>query len=156
MLFRSDRTIVDVAEWIFNRPVYEYEPEPEPRRDRRRGSRGEEPSRSSGRSAIDIPVDDGPLADQEPPPRGKKGFFDRSPRVPAPDQVLRPREEARSAFPEEPQYYEEESLSISKPEPITRPAPPRRPVEEPAAPPPAAPPAPPVTPPVSPRGARAL
>ncbi|RKI70510.1 DNA translocase FtsK [bacterium 1xD42-67] len=146
-----DRTIVDVAEWIFNRPVYEYEPEPEPRRDRRRGSRGEAPSRSSGRSAIDIPVDDGPLADQEPPPQGKKkGFFDRSPRVPAPDQVLRPREEARSASPEEPQYYEEESLSISKPEPITRPVHPLRPVEEPASPPPAAPPVPPVTPSVTP------
>ena len=127
-----DRTIVDVADWVFNRP--DYEPEPEPAyRDRRqeRGSReryaGPSASRSGTRSAIDIPVEDGPLVGKEQPLPKKRGFFNRSPRVPTPDQLLRPREEPQL---EEEELPEEETASpilevefpaISKPEPITHP-----------------------------------
>ncbi|MEY8403754.1 DNA translocase FtsK [Oscillospiraceae bacterium 44-34] len=130
-----NRTVMDVADWIFSRPRYEYEPEPEPAPRRKREPRYEEPvpsrPRTASRAAIDIPVDDGPPADREPPreEKKKKGFFNRSPRVPSPDQLLRPQEEAQAqetlAHPEKP----EEPLSrpapdfpgISKPEPITAP-----------------------------------
>ena len=75
-----NRTLRDVADWIFSRPRYEYEPEPEPapRREResaRKSERKREPryeerpapppapaGRNASRSSIDIPVDDGPLA----------------------------------------------------------------------------------------------
>ena len=86
-----DLTIVDVADWFFTRPRYEYEqserperpvvrvPQPEPRTARR-----------AAPTDIDIPVEDGPLVGKEPapPPEKKKSFFDRKPRVPTPDQVL--------------------------------------------------------------------
>ncbi|MCI9242277.1 MAG: DNA translocase FtsK [Lawsonibacter sp.] len=130
-----NRTVFDIVQWVLDRPRYEYEPEPEPapRRERRR-ERREEPApqpRNSSRSAIDIPVDDGPLTDRAPSPppeRKKKGFFDRSARVPAPDQLLSPREEPRSveeleekAAPEPPSRHDSDFPSISKPEPITQP-----------------------------------
>ena len=144
-----NRSILDVADWIFSRPHYEYEPEPEPapRRERRqeRPARYEAPPpqpRTRTRAAIDIPVDDGPAADRErvpeEPPK-KKGFFNRSPRVPSPDQLLRPREappaeESSAAAPEaKPQAVE--FPAISKPEPLSRP----EAVPEPYAPPPAEP-----------------
>lgn len=129
-----DRSIVDVADWVFNRPYYEYEPEPAPRRGQRqeRGNREQqkEPTitRTSIRSAIDIPVEDGPLVDQEPPLPKKRGFFNRSPRVPTPDQLLRSREEPQTEEPE-PQgdppaskILEVEFPAIPKPEPITPPS----------------------------------
>ncbi|MCI8303578.1 MAG: DNA translocase FtsK [Lawsonibacter sp.] len=135
-----NRTVMDVADWIFSRPRYEYEPEPEPapRRERRRErERYEEPPsvRTTSRPVIDIPVDNGPLAGREPPQeeRKKKGFFNRSPRVPAPDQLLRssqsdPEREEESAQPCQPPAetpVSRPSLSfptISKPEPLTHPA----------------------------------
>ena len=90
-----DRSIVDVADWVFNRPAYDYEPEPVRRS--RRPDRGEReryeepvPARTGRRAAIDIPVGDEPRPDQEPLPPKKKGFFNKSPRVPSPDQLLRP------------------------------------------------------------------
>ena len=55
-----------MADWIFDRPRYEYEPEEEPERPRR-SKREErpaapEPVRTPSRRAdIDIPVEDGPL-----------------------------------------------------------------------------------------------
>ena len=95
-----NRTLVDVADWIFNRPRYEYEyEEPEPRRGRRE-ARQEEPRRrdealsqtQSRRLPLDIPVEDGPLVGKEPTPppapEKKKHFFDRKARVPSPDQLL--------------------------------------------------------------------
>ncbi|MEY8418407.1 DNA translocase FtsK 4TM domain-containing protein [Oscillospiraceae bacterium 44-5] len=132
-----DRSIVDVADWVFNRP--EYEPEPEPVRRSRAQSRGsqeryEEPvsSRRTARAAIDIPMEDGPRVDRETPLPKKKGFFNRSPRVPTPDQILRPREEPPVEAEEEevvlPQeepaskIMEVEFPAISKPEPITPPS----------------------------------
>ena len=59
-------SLAEVADWIFDRPRYEYEPEEEPERPRR-SKREErpaapEPVRTPSRRAdIDIPVEDGPL-----------------------------------------------------------------------------------------------
>ena len=96
-LAACNRSIVDVAEWLFDRPQYEYEPKPE--RPRRREAQ-QAPAQAAAASCpsrraevdIDIPVDDGPLVGQSrrsaPPPEKKKSFFDRKPRVPSPDQLL--------------------------------------------------------------------
>lgn len=125
-----NRSIIDVADWIFNRPQYEYEPEPEPRRVHRqerptRQTRYEEPSpsRTAPRSTIDIPVDNGPLVGKEPPQeKRKKGFFNRNPRVPTPDELLRPREEPEpSQIVEELPDLDQEFPAIAKPEPLTHP-----------------------------------
>ncbi len=124
-----DRTVMDVADWVFNRPQYEYDYEPEPRREKRPVRQHcEEPQpsrapRSAPRPAIDIPVDDGPLAESEPPQK-KKGFFNRNPRVPTPDELLRPREPVQPPPVEEvPSAPRQEFPTISKPEPLTRPEP---------------------------------
>ena len=66
-----NRSIVDVAEWLFNRPQYEYEPE-RPRRRREMQEEQETPAHAAPASSlsrraemdIDIPVDDGPLVGQ--------------------------------------------------------------------------------------------
>ena len=123
-----DRTIVDVADWVFNRP--EYEPEPEPARQGRRQRRERQerydepvPSRSAARSSIDIPMEDG--SGKETPAPKKRSFFNRSPRVPTPDQMLRPKEEPQAEEErKEPasETVEVEFPTISKPEPITSPA----------------------------------
>ncbi len=96
-LAACNRSVVDVAEWLFDRPQYEYEPKPE--RPRRREAQ-QAPAQAAASSCpsrraevdIDIPVDDGPLVGQSrrsaPPPEKKKSFFDRKPRVPSPDQLL--------------------------------------------------------------------
>ncbi len=138
-----NRSVMDVIRWVLDRPRYEYdyepEPEPAPRRERRREPRHEAPP-APGRTAppsrgtvsrpvIDIPVDDGPLAGKEPPPeQKKKGFFNRSPRVPYPDQLLRPREDPAEPPKEEPAPPPESTPkagldfpAISKPEPISHP-----------------------------------
>ena len=128
-----DRSIVDVADWVFNRPAYDYEPEPVRRS--RRPERGEReryeepvPARTGRRAAIDIPVGDEPRTDQEPLPPQKKGFFNRSPRVPSPDQLLRPEaaeveavEEPAAAAAPQSKVLEVKFPAISKPEPITQP-----------------------------------
>ena len=137
-----DRSIVDVADWVFNRPAYDYEPEPAPRRDRRqeRGKRYEEPipARTGKRASFDIPMEDSPLTGQEPDPPKKKGFFNKNPRVPSPDQLLQSGAETVEEVPEEtpePKVLEVEFPSISKPEPITHPGAEQEcPVPEPAAP----------------------
>ena len=96
-LAACNRSVVDVAEWLFDRPQYEYEPKPE--RPRRREAQ-QAPAQAAASSCpsrraevdIDIPVDDGPLIGQSrrsaPPSEKKKSFFDRKPRVPSPDQLL--------------------------------------------------------------------
>ena len=94
-----NRSLIDVADWIFNRPQYEYEPEPEPvhrsRRVEGKGSREVRESRvaapAAHRAPIDIPVDEGPLVEKAPdavPEKKKRSFFERKARVPAPDQLL--------------------------------------------------------------------
>ena len=111
-----NRTIVDVADWFFSRPRYEYEPQDPPERP---VIRVPQPApRTSGRRAeapdIDIPVDDGPLVGKEPPPppEKKKHFFDRRPRVPTPDQILT----GGAAVPPEPQS----AAPAPQPEPAPR------------------------------------
>ena len=128
-----NRTVLDAADWFFSRPRYEPEPEPAPRRERRpeRERREESVPARTARPSIDIPVEDGPLVGQEP--RKKKGFFNRSPRVPAPDQILRPQEISPAESEEDIPETKKEAVSdhmpvpdldflaISKPEPITQP-----------------------------------
>lgn len=109
-----NRTLFDVADWMFNRPKYEYEQEAEPL-PRSRGDGTGEPERpespqsqpASHRSSIDIPVDDGPVTVQKPVqvPERKRSFFDRRPRVPTPDQILteKPEEESASVGKAEPE-----------------------------------------------------
>lgn len=101
-----NRTIVDVADWIFNRP--EYEPQEIPERPRRQApapAARVETKTARGRSAdIDIPVEDGPLVGKEPQPtpapeKRKGSFFNRISRVPAPDQLLRGTADASPAQP---------------------------------------------------------
>jgi len=87
----------DVIDWFRDRPAPpEYEAEPEPERPARKGE-GHRPILGgrdrARRRDIDIPMDDEPLpagtAEPDPVPETeKRGFFDRRPKVPAPDQVL--------------------------------------------------------------------
>ena len=122
-------TILDVADWIFNRPQYEPQEIPErPSRTRSAHSRAAVPEHTSRRAAeIDIPVEDGPLVGKEPvataPVEKKKGFFDRKPRVPTPDQVL-----AAAAA----QVRHPEPESAPAPAPVPEPIP--EPITQPAAP----------------------
>ena len=126
-----NRTVLDATDWFFSRPRYEPEPEPAPRRERRpeRERREESVPARATRPSIDIPVEDGPLVGQEPK---KKGFFNRSPRVPAPDQILRPQEISPAESEDVPETKKEavsnhmsvpdpDFPAISKPEPITQP-----------------------------------
>ena len=148
-----DRSLIDVADWIFNRPHYEYEPEPEPapRKARREEVHApvaaEEPVRQPKlrRSAIDIPVDDGPepiaQVEEEPavipaPEKKKRSFFDRKARVPSPDQLLTG--EAAAKVEPDPRP-EPEPAPVESPKPIAvvppvTVAPPAEPVPQPEAP----------------------
>ena len=118
-----NRTIVDVADWIFNRP--EYEPQEIPERPRRQApapaQRVETKSARSRAADIDIPVEDGPLVGKEPQPapagipfleKRKGSFFNRKSRVPAPDQLLRGAAQAGPVQPEE--------TAAPEPEPIQK------------------------------------
>ena len=122
-----NRTIVDVADWIFNRP--EYEPQEIPERPRRQApapaARVETKTARSRSADIDIPVEDGPLVGKEPQPtpapeKRKGSFFNRISRVPAPDQLLRGTAEASPAQPEETVTSEPEPVK-TKPEPAADP-----------------------------------
>ena len=124
-----NRTIVDVADWIFNRP--EYEPQEIPERPRRQApapAARVETKTARGRSAdIDIPVEDGPLVGKEPAraanpilEKTKGSFFNRKSRVPAPDQLLRGAAEASTAQPEQTVTSEPEPVK-TKPEPAADP-----------------------------------
>lgn len=140
-----NRTIVDVADWIFSRPRYEYEPEELPHRERKVKepvSRAQAVAPASQRAAIDIPVDDGPLVGQqpkeeEPEPKRKGSFFNRKSRVPAPDQLLTaaaaaaPAEEPAPApvQPVQPMREEPVKEEPAGQEPVAAPAP--KPQEEP-------------------------
>lgn len=82
-------TVVDVVDWLKSRPHPEYEEEELPAPAPRPVSPAA-PPREKRRPAIDIPVDDGPLAQEKAaaPPEPKRSFFDRRAKVPAPDRVL--------------------------------------------------------------------
>ena len=147
-LAACNRTLLDVADWIFNRPRYEYEPEAEPERPRRRAGREERAAVSQPvetehvrRVDIDIPVDDGPVQRPEPAPvpERKRSFFDRKPRVPSPDQLLTGKKQQPLAQPELEEGKEEtfvsEPIVAPKPIPVVPPvsvAPPEQPVDKPA------------------------
>ena len=114
-----NRTLMDVADWIFNRPRYEYEEVPErPRRlqEEKVPVHREsipEPMESTARRRVvyDIPVEDGPLMNakqevsEEPVLKKKKtSFFNKTSKVPTPDQILaeqkKPVQPAENAMPE--------------------------------------------------------
>jgi S-DNA-T family DNA segregation ATPase FtsK/SpoIIIE len=140
LLGACNRTVVEIVDAVRSRPRAEYAPAeewPEPAR-RGKGPSGqekEEPPRTKAKTkpAIDIPVDDPPLMDREEPEPvlKKKRFFDREPRVPAPDQLLT----GETALESEP---------TPEPEPAVEPEPELEPV--PTAPTPAAPAQPQVKP----------
>ncbi len=146
-------SVVDVADWVFNRPVYEYEEEPvrqRPKREPKAEPVQEPTDRGAAQlhtppAAIDIPVEDGPLVGQTPPPppveKKKGGFFNRKPRFPAPDQLLkRGNHQAEPEVvpaAEEPMVQPEpapEPVCEVVPEPCAAPAPQPEVVPEPAAP----------------------
>lgn len=131
-LAACNRSVVDVAEWLFDRPQYEYEPKPE--RPRRREAQ-QAPAQAAASSCpsrraevdIDIPVDDGPLVSQSrrsaPPPEKKKSFFDRKPRVPSPDQLLAGhlgRGQTQSDLHPEPEHTQHADMEpMDEPIPVT-------------------------------------
>ena len=148
LLAAFNRTVVGLVDAARNRPKAEYEPDenwPEP--PRRRVKEQPEPERlqeeparkKKPRAAIDIPVDDPPLAGQEEEepalaPRKKK-LFNREPRVPSPDQVLA---DTQAAAPEP--EAEPEPEPVPPPKPVFQPEPIPEPDPEPVVtPPPAAP-----------------
>ena len=127
-----NRSLMDVAEWIFNRPRYEYEEKPE--RPRRVREELEEPvyesipesvdSTARRRVVYDIPVEDGPLMGSTPavsavpePKKKKESFFNRIARVPSPDQVLS--EQKKPAVEEKKPVVVEEPV---QPAPVVQPA----------------------------------
>ena len=139
-----NRSLLDVADWIFNRPRYEYEEEPE----RPRHIREEKPLRQSSlpetnaapvsrRAVYDIPVEDGPLMNakaeqpQEQPAipglEKKKGnFFNRVARVPTPDQILTgqkqpPKVVEPTEVEQEPPKPDTVPISVVQPEPAPQP-----------------------------------
>ena len=79
----------EVIEKLKSRPKLEYEPEPEPVPEPRPAVQAAEPKRNGlfARRAIDIPLDDEPIVQQEYVEE-KVGFFNKRPRVKTPDQVI--------------------------------------------------------------------
>ena len=148
-----NRTLMDVADWIFNRPRYEYEEVPErPRHVREEKAIAHQESLPEikentvrRRVVYDIPVEDGPLMNSkseesvgEPIPKKQKGsFFDRKAKVPAPDQVLteqkkpaQPLDEIKTeveaeppAITSEPVCQESERVEAKIEEPVAPPVP---------------------------------
>ena len=108
-------TLVDIIDYLRSRPEYEEEEIPErPKRAQKsappaaaRPSTAPARAAAGRRSAIDIPVDDGPDVPPPPPKENqfsglfqKKGsFFNRKSAVPAPDQVLAGVGDAEAAAP---------------------------------------------------------
>ncbi len=149
-----NRTPLDLIHWAMERPdyeEYEYE-EPAPRRGKREAAPAPAAPVSRGRREIDFPVDDGPLVAQEDQPQPqpepkKRGFFDRKPRVPSPDQLLTGRREEPAAAQEgaedrSPEEWSQETVPPlhapvpsflprrkPAPEPIPEPEPQPEPVE---------------------------
>lgn len=109
----ADWTLADVVDYIRNRPQYEEE-EILPACSRETMTSSMPGGKERRRSAIDIPVDEGPLVDQKPSAatafHKKDKFFNRKPAVPTPDEVLTG---GMSVQPPEPNVP-----VISKPEPI--------------------------------------
>ena len=129
-----DRSIVDVADWVFNRPQYEPQEKSAPRphkaeREKPASAAISAPRTRSKAHDIDIPMDDDPTPQPEPKnPQPKKteevslgailqkkthSLFDRTAKVPAPDQVL-----TGGVPAEEPAVFRPEPISsVTNPEP---------------------------------------
>ncbi len=150
-------SLADLVDAVRNHvwPEYEEEepPEPRPRRQREPApppARASSPGRQRQKPVIDIPVDDGPEQEPRPTPpvRKKEHFFNATPRVPAPDQVLAGRLSGDSVagrrepelLPEEPEPDSPVPASAAEPRVEPEPEAPPLPVESPALEPP--PPAP--------------
>lgn len=90
-----NRTLSDVADWIFNRPEYEYKEKAE-KEPIKTTPRFAPPQVKAHRSAIDIPMEPAHGAEsavseiqvQEPQKEKKIGFFNRKSKVPAPHEFL--------------------------------------------------------------------
>ncbi len=133
-----NKTIIDVADWVYNRPRYQYEPEEEPeyqpeppRREGRRAAPAREsapPRRQEYRGNIDIPVDDGPLVEEQPeqpPQERKRGFFNRKASVPSPDQLLNSQKKVQPPAEPRPEQAAQPEGEVSRHVPVytTVPAP---------------------------------
>ncbi len=125
-------TLVDIIDYLRSRPAYEEEIPERPRRVKEKPHAPAPQARPAAtrRSAIDIPVDDGPGAEPAPPKENrfsgifqkKSGFFDRNPGVPTPDQVLAGAQATAQPEPEEkPVPVEPHLPPMAKPEPMTLP-----------------------------------
>lgn len=111
--------LVKAADRIKNRPRLEYEPEPEPApapETKQRGKSALPAGKSRARgAAIDIPIDDEPEpVQQEEGFERKAGFFNKTPRVKTPAQVVAEHEQSDGA--EEPGA--EETSHRTSPVPI--------------------------------------
>ena len=123
-----NRTLMDVADWIFDRPRYEYEEvSARPRRLQEEKALVHRESipelmETTGKRRVvyDIPVEDGPLMNakqevtEDPILKKKKtSFFNKTSKVPTPDQILaeqkKPAQSVETAKPE------------TKPEPVCEP-----------------------------------
>ncbi len=127
-------TILDVADWFFNRPQYEPQEIPErPSRTRPAPSRAAAPEHTSRRAAeIDIPVEDGPLVGKEPAAAAPVRQPEPEP-APAPAPAPVPEPVPQPAAPPEPDLPEPEENPTpsflrepepaSEAEPVSAPAP---------------------------------
>ncbi len=132
LLVMFNRTIVQVVDAIRDRPRREYEPEEVwPESAKRRVKETKEPTPEpvkeepapvkKPRAPIDIPVDDPPMPEEPAQEPKKKKFFNREPRVPAPDQLLTGEKAAAEPVIQEPPESVPESvlppLPLDEPEP---------------------------------------
>ena len=154
-----NRTLLDVADWIFNRPHYDYPVEPEhPRKVRAAYAEEELPSQyaepiqntQTRRMVYDIPVEDGPLVNAKAVPqkqeeesifpKKKGGFFNRNARVPAPDEVLTGKSRKAEEPVPQPEPVSEAQPAAEEPPvqevpaaaPVSVPVAPQPPVQQPA------------------------
>ena len=140
LLAAFNMTVADIVDAVRNRPHVEYEleedlPAPPKRRAREWPEPEyepiEEPTKSKKvRAAIDIPMDEPVVApsaqtETEAEPKRKK-FFNREPRVPAPDQLLTGAVPVPAAEPE----AEPVSASVCAPDPVVERVAPPMPLEE--------------------------
>ncbi len=142
LLTAVNRSVTDVVDAVRSHRPVPYEPQPEPERPAREEPREQvrpaAPERR--RAAIDIPVDEPPAAAQQPSreedplaKRPKKSFFNKTPRVPAPDQLRTGGGGSPSAPAEQPEP-EPAAAPEPEPEPVQPPVPVPEIVREPAVP----------------------
>ena len=118
-------TVVDAADWLSNRPHYEYEVKERPERPRK-----EKPPKTEAvsavqparrRAAIDIPMEEDeaelqPMPDEPVLQKKKEKFFNRKSSVPAPDEVLTRRDRELAEEPVFPSV-EEDAAAVPQEKP---------------------------------------